>query len=629
MKIIYSHLLNFLNDKPSIDDLSDKLFQLGHEHEINNNIFEMDLTPNRGDCLSLGGLARDLNPFFGNNESLQTYSGKIEELNIDFENLSISDCPKISFLEIEIGEVQTQYKDYLEDYFKKLNINKVNLFTDISNYLSYELGQPTHCYDASKINKKLTFETTEIDEEFETLLDSKIKLNGENSLFKIDREVISLAGVMGGKSTACSNKTKKALIECAFFSPDSIIGKSIKYNLNSDAAHKFERGVDPDIQEKALRRFIKIVSDHAEIKTLRLKTFEYSVIENDSLEIDINKINQILGTNISLEDYIRYLKGLNFEVKDKIYVPSFRHDISTQNDLSEEIARVIGYNNIKNENLELKKFNKNNISEKADFLRRFLSSKGFNEVINFPFTQSKFSESISIDNPLDSNKSNMRTSLKDSLIENLLYNERRQKDIIKIFEFSNLYLKNETIQKIGIIASGRVGKNYIDFVRKIDSKYLENIFKECLNLKISFDEIPRGGLDTKKTSKIFYAEIIIDDLDFQIGVSEDIKKNQVKQTIYKPVSEFPLSTRDFSFMVSDLTKVTEVLNYFENIENDNLKDCFLFDFYKDQKSLDVKIGFRMIFQSNTKTLTDSEIELDVKKILEPILKMGGVSIPGM
>ena len=118
-------------------------------------------------------------------------------------------------------------------------------------------------------------------------------------------------------------------------------------------------------------------------------------------------------------------------------------------------------------------------------------------------------------------------------------------------------------------------------------------------------------------------------MDFQIGVSEDIKKNQVKQTIYKPVSEFPLSTRDFSFMVSDLTKVTEVLNYFENIENDNLKDCFLFDFYKDQKSLDVKIGFRMIFQSNTKTLTDSEIELDVKNILEPILKMGGVSIPGM
>ena len=158
MKIVYQDLINLLEVKPSKEDLSIKLFQLGHEHEVHGDIFEMELTPNRGDCLSLVGLARDLNIFFTMNQQIAIYDGEIETLNLDFKNLSTESCPQISFLEIQIeGKTQT-YKPYLENYFSALGNKKTNFFTDITNYISYEQGQPIHCFDRDTIDKTLVFE---------------------------------------------------------------------------------------------------------------------------------------------------------------------------------------------------------------------------------------------------------------------------------------------------------------------------------------------------------------------------------------------------------------------------------------------------------------------------------------
>ena len=274
MKFLYKDLLNFLSEKPAKELLSEKLFQLGHEHEIAGDIFDMELTPNRGDCLSLNGLARDLNVFFGKVQPYKIYEGDILPLNYNFKNLSTDACPKISFLEIEIEGAIAAYKPYLENYFSLLENNKTNLFTDISNYISYELGQPTHCFDAKTIDNQLIFENRVCDESFKTLLESNINLEGKNCIFSVDNKILSLAGVMGGKSTACSSQTRRTIIECAYFKPEEIIGKSIKYNLVSDASHKFERGVDIEAQEKVLRRFIEIVNDHTKIRSIKIQTYE-------------------------------------------------------------------------------------------------------------------------------------------------------------------------------------------------------------------------------------------------------------------------------------------------------------------------------------------------------------------
>ena len=160
---------------------------------------------------------------------------------------------------------------------------------------------------------------------------------------------------MGGASTACSKDTKKVLIECAYFNPESIIGKSIKYNLVSDAAYKFERGVDIASQELVLRRFARVVQDHAKIRSIKFKSYVSDDIQGHSIPIDIKRINQILGTDLGDDECLGYLKDLGFNIMNEIEVPSFRHDIKTNNDLAEEIARVIGYNNIKSAPINLKK----------------------------------------------------------------------------------------------------------------------------------------------------------------------------------------------------------------------------------------------------------------------------------
>ena len=634
MKLVYQDLIHYLNEKPSIKELSDKLFQLGHEHEIHGNIFDMELTPNRGDCLSLIGLARDLNVFFGMSDVVKIFEDNIENLDIDFENLAPDDCSKISFLEIEVLETTSNYKPYLENYFSVLGNNKTNFFTDISNYISYELGQPTHCFNRDSINNKLIFENKISKSTFKTLLGNEISLKGKNCVFTMNDEVISLAGIMGGASSACSAETKSVLVECAYFNPESIIGKSINYNLTSDAAHKFERGVDTASQEKVLRRFIKIVQDHAVIKSLKLKSFISKEFEHISIPIDLNKINDILGTQLNETQYLSYLQKLGFEINGSITIPSYRSDIKTQNDLAEEIARIIGYNNIASIPSNFKDISQKSEIDKISLIESFLVKNGFSEVINFPFTAIKEKSSILIDNPLDSNRQYFRTSIKESLVLNLLYNERRQKDTIKLFEISDIYIKNPDVSNkkiLGIITSGRLGNDYNNFSKKLDNKYLNQLLNGRFNNEpFTIYEIPRSDLDTKKKDKIFYVEIRLDDIPdlFFLDANNSYKK-PINFVQYMPISEFPSSTRDFSFSITNLSKINEVYEILDNISDEIIKDLYVFDFYKNEKTNTVKLGYRFVFQSVHKTLSEEEINKKVNEIITPVMELDGVSIPGI
>ena len=633
MKFLYKDLLNFLSEKPSKELLSEKLFQLGHEHEIAGDIFDMELTPNRGDCLSLNGLARDLNIFFGKVQPYKIFEGDILPLDFNFKNLSTDACPKISFLEIEIEGTIAAYKPYLENYFSLLGNNKVNFFTDVSNYISYELGQPTHCFDANTINNQLTFENKICKESFMTLLDSDINLEGKNCIFTVDNKIISLAGVMGGKSTACSSQTRKALIECAYFKPEEIIGKSIKYNLVSDAAHKFERGVDIQAQEKVLKRFIAIVQDHVAIKNFKIQTFDDTAIEQSRIPIDLERVNTILGIDIEKEQYLMILNKLGFEINNnELNKPSYRHDISSQNDLAEEIARVLGYDSIKSKPLEIK----NNLNENINHIykvKNFLVQNGFSEVINFPFTSIKDKKSITIDNPLDSNKSQLRTSLKSSLLENLQYNERRQNDSIKLFEISDLYSKADQInqeRKLGLIISGRRGHNYSDFSKKLDFNYLNQILNKGANKNIfTIEEISRADLKTKKKDKIFYTEVLIENIPADIYKDYKLNEEQINFIKYQPVSEFPSSVRDFSFSIVDSKKYNMLISLISNLDDDILKHAYIFDFYENKKIKEIKVGVRFIFQSVLCTLSEEEIQKTIQRLLKPILDLEGVSVPGL
>lgn len=634
MKIIAQDLINLFEKNPSTEEVSSKLFQLGHEHEIDKGIFHMELTPNRGDCFSLYGIARDLNYFYGPVKDIHIYDKEIDELSFDFNNLCKDICQSISFLEIEINEKIDEYKPYLENYFVKMQINKTNFFTDVSNYISYELGQPTHCYDREKLGKDLVLKYLESSTKFKTLMGNEIDLQEKDCVFTIDNQVINLAGVMGGISTACSPQTRKVLVECAYFEPESIIGKTQKYNLVSNAAYKFERGVDMQSHEKILRRFIKIVFDHAEIISVKLKSYE-EVYPEKKLKIDVNKVNSILGTHIGEEYYLNLLRSIGFMAQSEIIVPSYRHDIQSQNDLSEEVARLIGYNNISSHLINLPKTKDKNKDISVNLLREHLVKSGFNEIINFPFGMDETEDSFKLDNPLDSNKKNLRTSLKDSLIENLLYNERRQKDSLKLFEISNVYRKDsdcsspkETL-KVGIIATGRVGHNYKDFSKKIDKGFLVNSMEEIMDINANIEEIPRDILDTKHKSRIFYVEIELEVIGDKIKKNKLLEEKRFNFQKYIDISDFPSSSRDFSFLISDPSKYLIFMDLIENIDGSNVKNAFIFDYFKNDELKQIKVGVRIIFKSDIKTLSEEEINQSAESIIKPILRIDGVSIPGL
>ena len=641
MKIAYEHLIKFIPSRPSIENISEKFFQLGHEHEIENNIFDMELTPNRGDCLSINGLLRDLSVFYEITPNNEIYTDDIKSLDINFVNNSQEACPSISFLKIKIQGEVSAYKGIFKDYFDDLDINKNNFFTDISNYISYETGQPTHCYDAEKVTSLISLETSVEEYEFKTLLDKTIKLEDENLVFVQNDEVINLAGVMGGSGTACSKDTKSVIVECAYFNPENVIGQSIKYDIKSDAAHKFERGVDPLCHEKVLRRFLKIVDEHATIKNVEI--FKRDYISHNSTEIpfSIERINNILGLSCNSEELQDYLTKLGFNIdKNKIIAPSYRSDIKTENDIAEEVARVIGYNNIPTQPIKIPKLSNTsakNLELLENNIKTLLISEGFFEVINDPFVNHETNNSIKLDNPLDSGKKNLRINLEKSLIDNLLYNERRQQDSIKLFEITDVYyidkkeLKSK--RKLGIICSGRVGKNYQDFSRKIDNKYLTNIL-EKFNKKISFNPhlINRDELETKLNDKIIYLEIDLYELenyDFDILDKEKfiLNKNNFKK--YIPISSFPSSVRDLSFAVADKEKYHDLQNLLLDYKDILIKEIFVFDFYHNENKDEIKIGFRFVFQSNSSTITEGEVNKIMNEIIEKALSIPSVEIPGL
>lgn len=638
MKVAYKHLVNFIPSKPSVDDISKNFFQLGHEHEIHNNIFNMELTPNRGDCLSINGLLRDLAAFYEVNLDREIYENEIKPLNLDFINKAPQACPYISFLKIEFaGEIST-YKGYLDEYFNDLDVKKNNFFTDISNYISYETGQPTHCYDAKKFKDAFSLEIIDGEYEFETLMDKKIKLKDKNLVFMDNTNIINLAGIMGAKKNSCSKDTKSVIVECAYFNPEVIIGKSLKYNINSEAAHKFERGVDPLCHEKVLRRFLKIVENHVSITNVQLFRSSYQDFKIIEIPFNAERINSILGITLNKEELRAHLVKLGLEISsNKILIPSFRSDIKTENDIAEEVARLIGYNNIPSKPFQIPLMPVDEKFQSLDIaIKKTLLDYGFYEVINNPFINLSKTNAIKIDNPLDSNKDYIRTNLKQSLLDNLLFNERRQQDSIKLFEISDIYYFKEEVRSkkmLGVICSGRVGRNYRDFSKKIDKSYLTEIFKNLSSeININPVYIERKDLDSKSNNQIVYAEFELEyhkNHNFKKFSNTSKKLSSDSFIKFKPISEYPSSSRDLSFLVKDLDKYYELQHHLLNYKDELIKETFIFDFFDNKKNDEIKIGFRFIFQSKVSTITESEVNNVMKKIIKSSLDIGYVSIPGL
>ena len=645
MKIVYSHLLNFLEKKPSIQELSNRLFQLGHEHEIEGEVLDLEITPNRGDCLSLKGIARDLNHFYKTVLDREVYDADIPESSLVFKNKAEDLCPNISFVEIEIEGKIKDYAPYLENYFQDLKLNKNNLFTDISNYLAYETGQPTHCYDATKINGPLVLEKRNKQEKFKTLLGSEIELKGENLVFTINDVAVDLAGTMGDESTSCNEDTTKVLVECAYFKPEEILGKARQYNLNSEASYKFERGVDFLAQEQVLRRFIAVVADHAKIKSLALKT-EQRKVDRTEIEFNSERLNKIIGTELTETEQKNYLNSLYFMTDGKVQVPSHRSDVDQLNDLAEEITRMIGYDNIASKALALPVKAKKIEANFEELCRDYLVNNGFFEVVNFPFNDNRDDSAISVDNPLDKQRSKMRVCITKSIKENVVFNQNRQKDSIKLFEFSDIYTKDSNEKKLAVIVSGKTNKNFKEFNVQLDYSYLKGLIKtiffEILGKELNFE------LDQSQNYDL-YENVYCDDEHIgRIGkLSKEFVGSKTKTPVFSfeialnnlklptkkqsKISDFPASYRDLSFSLDNHENLGELSALIkEHKESSELMtDCFIFDLFENKKQNILKVGYRFKFQAIENNITDENTEAIMKPLIKESLQINGVNIEGL
>ena len=393
--------------------------------------------------------------------------------------------------------------------------------------------------------------------------------------------------------------------------------------------------MDPLSQEQVLRRFLKIVSEHTDILSVSYFSKNYSAYKYPSVDNNLREINKILGINLSVNEFEHYLESLNFKIDDKnITPPSYRSDIYSCNDIAEEIARIIGYDNIPRKEFQLPKKALSKKYNSEENIKNLLIDNGFYEVINNPFVPKSKSElMIKVDNPLDSNREYLRLDLKDSLVNNLLYNERRQQDSIKLFEISDIYLQIEGIQKkriLGIIASGRVGKNYEDFSKKININYLEKIFESVnLNIKSDIINISRDNLDTKLKTPIIYTELEFDEDSLNLRKYNQLNKPSTLFKRYVPISEYPSSSRDLSFAIKDFNQLKELERQLFNFEHELLKDLYIFDYYKNEDVQEIKIGFRFVIQSSKRTITDDDVANVMNDIIKLALKLNGITIPGL
>ena len=352
------------------------------------------------------------------------------------------------------------------------------------------------------------------------------------------------------------------------------------------------------------------------------------------IPVNVSKINQIIGINISEKEYLNYLSKLGFVVEEGfIKVPSFRSDVKTQNDLAEEVARVIGYDNIAISEINIPKNEKTNHKDIENKLRYFLLDHGFYEVINSPFVSLSSEEAIKVDNPLDSNREYLRTNITNSLVDNLLFNERRQKDSIKLFEISDVYSSGNGInkkRKLSVVASGRVGLNYEDFSKKINKKYFTALFQEILpNEAFDFKILSRDLLDTKIKNEIVTLEVDIDRFSTDILPYKEISKSPENFAQYSAISDLPSSFKDISYSIKDYSKTQELQDLLLNYQSDIIKYVYIFDYFENEKQEEIKIGFRFVFQSNKTTLTSSQVELIYNNIVNESLKIDGILIPGI
>ena len=657
---------SFKKDYSAIE-LSDLLTLSGIESEIEKSkgeeILDISLTPNRADCFSYKGIVQEVSAL--DNAKIKSVKQALPEihhnLTMEVDVQSKEDSPVFMTRVIKSINRNAKSPKWLKEKLDQSGYKSINAVVDIANYVMLETGQPLHTYDLKKIKKTILVRRAKKKEAID-ILDGSRKILDPNYLVIADVEKpLGIAGIMGSLESGISEDTEDIVLESAYFNFETIMGRARALSLHSEASMRFERGVDPAIQEHAIQRFTNLINEIAGGKNgpIHSSINKKEMPKNKFIPLRKDKIKQILGITIPNQTVKNILNRLDMEIVEKdfgyigwsVKAPSYRFDINEECDLIEEISRVYGFENIperiEQQNMALKTKSLRQIKrERVDSIFHRL---GYNEVVNYSFVSPSMNslsnsdqDMIDLQNPISIEMSVMRNSLWPGLLNNLSHNIKRQNKNIKIFEIGKLFAsKNKKPIEKNVIAGLIYGKrrlenwayqkNSLDFY---DLKgHLEDLFNSFELKNITFVSTshpmlcPGVAAEIKlKNKKIGIIGMLNPELAADMKLDHDAFIFEIDYSSlelpdlrsFVSSEYYPSSRRDLSFMISNEVIIEEILTEIKRLKIKELKDTIVFDLFdkSDGETTQKSISIGLIFQAKSRTLRDAEIDEFISKVIK-------------
>ena len=639
---------------------------------LNDKIIDVDLTPNRGDCLSIAGLAREV----GVLNSLDITAPEHTELAPQIEDIfpvrvnAAEHCPRFLGRVLNNIDITQTSPLWLQEKLRRCDLRSIDPVVDVTNYILLEMGQPMHAYDLDKVNGSIIVRMAGQGEHLTLLDGQKVELTNETLVIADSEGVLGMAGIMGGADTGVSAATHNIFLEAAFFNPISIAGKARSYGLHTDASHRFERGVDYDQQRQAMDRATmllqSIVGGEAgpiveQVSAEHLPSLNEVTLRKARLEsllaykIDDQKVLDIL-TRLGLSLVSSNDESWTFTA------PSWRFDIAIEADLVEEVARVYGYNNLPSTNpvASMEMSSKPEVERPLSILRRHMVSRGYQEAITYSMVEpgllAKFdniNKPVALVNPISADMAVMRTSLWPGLVQALQHNQNRQQSRVRLFETGQRFIPSDQgLQQqdvfAGLIYGARHPESWHGKDQPVDYFDAKGDLESLLQMggqSFSFEAAEHLALHPGQSAaiKLDGATVgylgamhpgLVKDLDLHGPVFMfEVDLASISMGLlpaYQTLSKFPEMRRDLAIVLDQQISVAKVTDYIQFSAGEWLKSVRLFDVYQGpgieagQKSL----ALGLTWQHPERTLTDDEVNQWVEQVIKHLAQHAGASLRG-
>lgn len=646
-----------------VGTLLSKVFNVENDH-----VFEIGLTPNRADAMSHYGVARDLKAGLLQkeiNKELITPSvsafhvdNRILKIDVDVKNKDLA--PRYCGVTIS-GLKVTESPTWLQNRLKAIGITPKNNVVDVTNYVLHELGQPLHAFDAVKIKgNKVVVKTMPKGTKFITLDEVERELHEEDLMICDAEKPMCIAGVFGGITSGVTENTTSIFLESAYFNPINIRKSAKRHGLNTDASFRFERGIDPNITEYALKRAALLILEVAggEITSDVVDLYPKK-IEDYQVRLSFDNAKKLIGEEIPRDIIKRILTSLEIKVNNVtetglgLTIPAYRNDVTREADVIEEILRVYGYNNIKTTeklNASISKTSRFEDYKLQNVIGEQLVTQGFFEILSNSLTSSKYislteelreEHNVEILNPLSKDLSVLRQSLLFSGLEAMSYNINRKRDDLKLFEYGKTYHSyngnREEHKHLAVFITGnRFADRWTSPIKKSDFFFLKGtitavlerlgitrfkssptdnaVFSEGLSLLYGKTKLVDFGLVHKKILKHFdiAQEVLYADFYWD-HILDLVKHNTI---IFKELPKYPEVRRDFALLLDEQISFEQINTIAKQTEKQLLKEVDLFDVYQGKNLPKGKKSYAVSFiiQDENKTLTDKQIDKIMSKL---------------